>query len=132
MCLTQLIQKNPSGKMIGPGNSLWFLNLMLNIFGSVGLKYKKLIKNHASVHDACGFMMSTFSIGPGYIYGLFIELLKVSSAGVQQGHLDHFFSRWSGLGQISGLFLIWKLMKNLEMPIFNNYDETDQNEEIVF
>ena len=72
----------PSGGLVGPGNSLWFHKLMLKMFGMIGPDYKKLIKNHACIHDTCGFIMNHFEIGPGYVYSLFEEnALKVSSAG---------------------------------------------------
>ena len=68
--------------IIGPGNCLCFHKLMLTIFGTIGPDYKKVIKNCAYIHDACGFVMNHFEIRPGYMYGLFQEnALKVSSAG---------------------------------------------------
>ena len=58
---------------------LWFHKLMLE---TIGPDCKKQIKNHACIHDACGFVMNHFGIGPGYVYGLFEgNALKVSSAG---------------------------------------------------
>ena len=72
MCIFDLVNtKNPSGGMIGPSNCLWFHNLILRLVGSVSSYYKKLMKNHACIHDACGFMMTFHDIGPGYIFGLF-------------------------------------------------------------
>ena len=44
-------------------------------------EYKKLIKNHAFIHDACSFLIHHLEIGPGYVYGIFYELMVVSSAG---------------------------------------------------
>ena len=59
MCIFDLVNtKNPSGGIIGPGNCEWFQNLMLKVVGLVGDHYKKLMKNHACIHDACGFMMT--------------------------------------------------------------------------
>ena len=82
-CVFDLVNtSNPSGGLVGPGNSLWFHKLMLKIIGMIGLDYKKLIQNHGCIHDACGFVMNHFEIGPGYVYGLFEEnALKVSRAG---------------------------------------------------
>ena len=55
---------------------------MIKLFGTVGHDCKKLIKNHACIHDACGFLIKHLEIGPGYIYGLFSEkFITVSSAG---------------------------------------------------
>ena len=84
---------NPSGGLVSPGNSLWFQKLVLKIFGTIGPDYKKLIKNHAYIHDACGFLMNHFKVGLGYVYGLFEEnTLEISSAGKSRGHFDLTFS----------------------------------------
>ena len=57
-CIFDLVNTtNLSGGLVGPGNSLWFHNLTLKVFGSIGRKYKKLIKNHACIHNACGFLI---------------------------------------------------------------------------
>ena len=57
-CIFDLVSTaNLSGGLVGPGNSLWFHSLTLEVFGSIGRKYKKLIKNHACIHDACGFLI---------------------------------------------------------------------------
>ena len=81
-CIFDLVNTaNPSGGLVGPGNSMWFHNLMIKLFGTVGHDYKKLIKNHVCIHDACGFLIKHLEIGPGYIYGLFREnFITVSSA----------------------------------------------------
>ena len=104
-CVFDLVNtSNPSGGLVGPGNSLWFHKLMLKMFGTIGPDYKKLIKNHACTHDACGFVMNHFEIGPGYLYCLFEEnVLKVSSAGRPRGYLDLTFSGLCWLGQLTGL-----------------------------
>ena len=74
MCIFNLVNtKNPSGGMIGPGNCLWFRNLILRLVGSSSSYYKKLMKNHVCIHDACGFMMTFHDIGPGYVFGLFLN-----------------------------------------------------------
>ena len=93
MCIFDLVNtKNPSGGMIGPGNCLWFHNLILRLVGSVGSYYKKLMKNHACIHDACGFMMTFHDIGPGYVFGLFTNnALRILSAGMMRSPLDRFF-----------------------------------------
>ena len=76
MCVFELVNvKNPSSGMIRPGNCLWFHNLMLALTGSIGDDYKKLMKNHACIHDACEFMMSFHENGPGYIFGMFTNAL---------------------------------------------------------
>ena len=60
MCIFDLVNtKNPSGGMIGPGNCLWFHNLILKLVGSVSSYYKKLMTFH--------------NIGPGYVFGLFMN-----------------------------------------------------------
>ena len=60
-CIFDLVNtSNPSGGLVCPGNSLWFHKLALKIFGTIGPDYKKLIKNHACIHDACGFLMNHF------------------------------------------------------------------------
>ena len=44
-CIFDLVNiTNPSGGLVGLGNSLWFHKLTLKVFGSIGHKYKKLIK----------------------------------------------------------------------------------------
>ena len=84
---------NPNGGLVGLGNSMWFHNLMLKLFGMDGHDYKKLIKNHAFLHDTCGFLIKHLEIGPSYIYGLFNErLIGVSSAGGPRGFINLFFS----------------------------------------
>ena len=81
-CIFDLVNTtNLSGGPVGLGNSLWFHNLTLKVFGSIGHKYKKLIKYHACIHDACGFLIRHLGIGPGYVYRLLNEAITVSSAG---------------------------------------------------
>ena len=73
-CIFDLINTaNPSGGLVGPGNSMWFHNVMIKLFGTIGCDYKKLIKNHACIHNACGFLIKHLKIGPGYVYSLFRE-----------------------------------------------------------
>ena len=50
----------PYGGLIGKGNSKlenWFKGL-------------KLLRVHAAIHDACGYMKALKDYGPGYIYAL--------------------------------------------------------------
>ena len=66
-CIFDLVNTaNPSGGLVGPGNSMWFHNLMIKLFGTVGRDCKKLMKNHACIHDACDFLIKLLEIG--YIY----------------------------------------------------------------
>ena len=102
--------------------------------GSIGRKYKKLIKNHACIHDACGFLIRHLEIGPGYIYGLFNEAITVSSAGEVRGFMDLIISTSCWLGQLTGLRMTWNLMQDSRVMMkFRNYDSMDESEEqIVF
>ena len=136
-CIFDLVNtSNPSGGLVSPGNSLWFHKLVLKIFGTIGPDYKKLIKNHACIHDACGFLMNHFKVGLGYVYGLFEEnTLEISSAGKSRGHFDLTFSSLCWLIQLTGLRSTWELM-NLQLsftPSFNVYDSVEEIEgEILF
>ena len=134
-CIFDLVNiTNLSGGLVGLGNSLWFHNLTLKVFGSIGHKYKKLIKNHACIHDACGFLIQHLEIGPGYVYELFNEAITVSSAGEVCGFMDLIISTSCWLGQLTGLRMTWKLMQDSRvMTKFRNYDSMDESEEqIVF
>ena len=104
-CIFDLVNTSkPSGGLVGPGNSLWFHKLALKIFGTIGPDYKKLIMNHACIHDACGFLMNHFKVRPGYVYGLFEEnTLEISNAGKTRGYFDSTFSSLRCLGQLTGL-----------------------------
>ena len=51
--------KNPSGGMIGPGNSIRLHNL---------LQWSDILLLHACFHDAHGFLFSHFGSGRGYAY----------------------------------------------------------------
>ena len=46
------------------------------------------MKNHACIHDACGFMMTFHDIRPGYVFGLYTNALRVSGAGSRRGYVD--------------------------------------------
>ena len=50
--------------MIGPGNCMWFHRFMLRVSGRVGEWYEKLLKNHAAIHDAFGFLVNQNDICP--------------------------------------------------------------------
>ena len=80
--------KNLSGGMIGPGNCQWFHNIMLRLMGGVGEDTQKLMKNHAAIHDACGFMLTHTNIGPSYVSDLFPHtIMNVFSAGASRSSL---------------------------------------------
>ena len=58
-CIFDLVNtKNPSGHMIGPGNCQWFHNLMLFVTDGVSESIQKVLRNHAAIHNACGFMLT--------------------------------------------------------------------------
>ena len=68
-CVFDLVNtKNPSGGMVGPGNCQWFHNLLLLMMGGVSENFQKVLKNHAAIHDACGFMLTHMDIGPRQLY----------------------------------------------------------------
>ena len=80
-CVFDLVNtKNPSGGLIGPCNCMWFHQLILRLSGRVGAWYKKLIKNHVAIHDAFGFLISQLDVGPGYIYGIYGDLINVGTS----------------------------------------------------
>ena len=104
---------NSSGDLVGPGNSSWFHKLALKIFSTFGPDNKKLIKNHACIHDACGLLMNHFEVRPGYVYGLFKEnTLEIPSAGKTRGFFDLIFSSLFWLSQPTRLCSTWKLMNS--------------------
>ena len=82
-CVFDIVNtRNPSGGMIRPGNCQWFHNMMLFLTGGVSDRLQKLLKNHAALHDAFGFMLNTTDIGRGYGFGLFPGMsVYVLSAG---------------------------------------------------
>ena len=51
----------PYGGIIGIGNSFVVENLLNGL---------KIFRLHANFHDACGYMKSNYSVGPGYCYML--------------------------------------------------------------
>ncbi len=56
--LSAMDLENPYGGLIGPGNSC--LEKLFN--------YSKVLRLHAVIHDACGFMRRKYKVGPGYCY----------------------------------------------------------------
>ena len=104
-CVFDLVNtKNLSGGMIGPGNCVWFHRLMLRLSGGVGGEwYEKLFKNHAAIHNAFGFLINQHDIGPGYMYGVYSDI-KVES--------QHWWNRCCFMGQLSGLYVLGRLMTN--------------------
>ena len=132
-CIFDLVNTaNLSGGLVGPGNSLCFHNLMLKLSGVIGPTHKKLIKNHACIHNACGFLIKHFEIGPGYVYGLFQNnSVTMSSAGKERGYIYSTLSSLCWLVQLTGLRTNLKLMSSLYTPFFNVYDEMDKREENI-
>ena len=98
-CLFDLVNtKNPSGGMVGPGNCRWFHDLILWVSGSVGEWYGKMVKNHAALHDAFGFLINYVGVGPGYTFGYHKkDVMRVGGS---------VWSRWCIMGQLSGLFAV--------------------------
>ena len=132
-CIFDIVNtKNPSGGMIGPGNCQWLHNTLLFLSGAISPEMQKLLKNHAAVHDACGFMLTHTDIGSGYGFGYFPQnAVNVSSAGATRNGVLHWLLSWSGVGQITGLVVLRSLMKQLAAPYFNDHDEEDKNEKCV-
>ena len=121
-CVFDLVNtKNPSGGMIGPGNCMWFHRLMLRLSGGVGGEwYEKLFKNHAAIHDAFGFLINQHDIGPGYMYGVYSSDIKVESR--------HWWNRCCFMGQLSGLYVLGRLMKGEDIESFSSFDVHDERE----
>ena len=96
---------NPIGGIISPGNSIWFQNLMLKVFGVVSDDLKKVLKNHTCIHDACGFLFKHLGVGPGYTYAMpATKVITVSSAGSGG---DSLLSQCCWLGQLTRLWSVW-------------------------
>ena len=106
-CVFDIVNtKNPSGGMIGPRNCQWLPNTLLFLSGTVSPNTQKLLKNHAAVHDACGFMLNHTDIGSGYGFGYFPHnVVNVSSAGASRNGVLWWFLSCSGIGQVSGWLL---------------------------
>ena len=96
---------NPTGGITGPDNSIWFQNLMLKVFGVVSDGLKKVLKNYACIHDACGLLFKCLGVGPGYTYAMpASKVITVSSAGSGSGSL---LGQCCWLGQLTGLWSVW-------------------------
>ena len=123
-CVFDLVNtKNPSGGMIGPGNCMWFHRFMLRVSGRVGEWYEKLLKNHAAIHDAFGFLVNQNDIGPGYMYGIYPNI-KVES--------QHWWNHCCFMGQLSGLYVLGRMMTNKGKDVesfasFDTYDEKEKH-----
>ena len=123
-CVFDLVNmKNPSGGMIGPGNCKWFHDLVLRLSGTVDRRYGKLIKNHAALHDAFGFLINRVNVGPGYTFGYYRQDVMKGSGSL--------WSRWCIMGQLSGLYAVQSLMKYIpDLPTsftsFDFYNEKEQ------
>ena len=103
-CVFDLVNtKNLSGGMIGPGNCMWFHRFVLRVSGRVGEWYEKLLKNHAAIHNAFGFLVNQNDIGPGYMYSIYPNI-KVES--------QHWWNRCCFMGQLSGLYMLGRMMTN--------------------
>ena len=126
-CVFDLVNtKNPSGGMIGPGNCVWFHRLVLRVSGGVGGEwYEKLFKNHAAIHDAFSFLINQHDIGPGYMYGVYSDI-KVES--------QHWWNRCCFMGQLSGLYMLGRLMTNKGKDIesFSSFDVHDKREKLGY
>ena len=132
-CVFDLVNtKNLSGGMIGPSNCQWFHNVVLRLTRGVSEHMQKIFKNHAAIHDVCGFMLTHMDVGAGYMFGLFPhDMIHVSSAGACRSSIGCWLSSISALGQVSGLVTTYYLMKRLQAPFFNAYDDQDREESCV-
>ena len=76
--------------MIGPGNCQWLHNCLLFLSGRVGDYTQKTLKNHAAIHNACGFMLSNLGVGAGYGFGYFPHsvVCLLSGGSDRNGVLD--------------------------------------------
>lgn len=72
--LETINEKTPYGGFIGPGNSV--LEKHFSKF--------KIVRLHAIIHDAFGYMKSTYNLGPGYCYALSIP---IGSNSCYLGHI---------------------------------------------
>ena len=124
-CVFDLVNtKNPSGGMVGPGNCKWFHDFVLRLSGTVDRSYGKMIKNHAALHDAFGFLINQVNVGPGYTFGYYKQNVMEGSGSL--------WSRWCVMGQLSGLYAIRSLMKynipdlSSSFASFDFYDEKEQ------
>ena len=89
--------------------------------GMGGEWYKKLFKNHAAIHDTFGFLINQHNIGPGYMYGMYSDI-KVES--------QHWWNRCCFMGQLSGLYVLGRLMKGEDIESFSSFDVHDKRERL--
>ena len=103
---------------------MWFHRLMLWVSGGGvgGEWYEKLFKNHAAIHDVFGFLINQHDIGPGYMYGVYSSDIKVES--------QHWWNRCCFMGQLSGLYVLGRLMTNKGKDIesFSSFDVHEKRE----
>ena len=88
---------------------------MLKIPGLVSDDLKKVLKNHAYIHDACSFLFKCLGMGLGYTYTMpTTKVITVSSTGSSDDSLlSHVWSRCCWLGQLTGLCCVWcHMVKN--------------------
>ena len=132
-CVFDIVNtRNPSGGMIEPGNCQWFHNMVLFLTGGVSDRLQKLLKNHAALHDAFGFMLNTTDIGRGYGFGLFPGTsVYVSSAGAGRSAIGKWLLSLSWFGQCSGLISVHFTMNKLKVPFLNECDDEDIKERSV-
>ena len=107
-CMFDIVNtKNPSGGMIGPGNCQWLNNFLLFLSGRVGDYTQKTLKNHAVIHDACGFMLRNLGVGAGYGFGYFPHsMVCLSSGGSERNGVLDWFLHCGSIGQVSGLVVV--------------------------
>ena len=87
---------------------------------------QKIFKNHAAIYDTCGFMLTHTDVAAGYMFDLFPhDMICVSSAGACRSSVGRWLSSISALGQVSGLVTMYYLMKQLQAPFLNTYDNQD-------
>ena len=106
-CVFDLVNtKNLSGGMIGPGNCQWFHKVVLRLTRGVSEHMQKIFKNHAAIHDACGFMLTHTDVGDGYVFGLFPhDMIRFSSTGACRSSVGRWLSSISALSQVFGLVM---------------------------
>lgn len=115
------MRDNPTGGMIGPGNSV--LHKILLRTTRLTDRHKKMIKYHAAFHDACGYLLTQMEVGPGYTYGLWpSSICVVSESATRSDFITRNLGGLSWLGQLSGMISISRL------PLEFEYDSIDRIE----
>ena len=93
---------------------------------------QKTLKNHAAIHNACGFMLRNLGVGAGYGFGYFPHsMVCLLSGGSERNGVLDWFLRCSSIGQVSGLVVVRQLMGRLTVPCLNELDEQDKSERCV-